>query len=157
VSACLIPGSFDPVTYGHIDIIRRAARLFDRVTVAILRNPDKPGWLSWDEREALIRAAIGDENVRVVQYEGLLVDCARACGVDVIVRGLRAAGDFDYETSWARVNRQTVGLETVLLASAPECAHISATAARQLAEWGGSIELFVPPVALAILKDMGRV
>ncbi|MDR1570427.1 MAG: pantetheine-phosphate adenylyltransferase [Oscillospiraceae bacterium] len=160
MSVCLVPGSFDPITFGHMDVIERAIALFDTVVVAILRNPEKTGWLSWDEREALIRECIAgrpfERAVRVIQFEGLLIDCAKANRANAIARGLRAAADFEYEVSWARINRAMAAVETVFFASSPEYAHISAAAARQLAAAGGSIELFVPRPAIALLERMGK-
>lgn len=161
MKACLIPGTFDPVTLGHVDMIERAAALFDEVTVAILRNPDKRGWLDWDERAALLEAAVAQSGAtgraRVIQFEGLLIDCARSVGADAIVRGLRSVGDFEYEAPWARINRGMASIETVFIVSPPGLAHVSSSAARQLAAAGGPLDMFVPEAAMNILKQTGRI
>jgi pantetheine-phosphate adenylyltransferase len=158
-SVCLVPGSYDPITRGHVDIVRRASELFGEVVVAILRNPDKPGWLGWDKREALAKAALdGMPGVRVEHFEGLAVDCAREFGARVIVRGLRSAQDYEYESAMARANQDVSGagaspgtVETVFLVAEASLAHWSSSAARQLAAFGGPLELVVPDKALELL------
>ncbi|MDR0396232.1 MAG: pantetheine-phosphate adenylyltransferase [Oscillospiraceae bacterium] len=160
MNVCLVPGSYDPITRGHADTIRRASRLFDEVVVAILRNPDKRGWLDWDRREALARAALdGIPGVKVTQFEGLAVDCARKYGAKAIVRGLRSALDFEYESVMADANRELSSyrgggdaVETVFLAAEPSLAHWSSSVARQLAAFDGPLELIVPDGSVMLLK-----
>ncbi|GHV27396.1 phosphopantetheine adenylyltransferase [Clostridia bacterium] len=156
---CMIPGSFDPVTFGHIDIIARAVKIFDSVVVAILKNPDKPGWLDWDTRAELIRASISElddsDKITVVEHEGLLVECAKLNDCKVIARGLRTAGEFGAEAAWASINYEMSGIDTFFLASKPEHAAISSSAARELLSFGASIERFVPAAALSILLESG--
>ncbi|MDR2656295.1 MAG: pantetheine-phosphate adenylyltransferase [Oscillospiraceae bacterium] len=157
MSVCLIPGSYDPITRGHVDVIQRAAVLFGDVVVAILRNPEKRGWLTWDQREALARAALtGIQGVSVIQFEGLAVDCARASGARVIARGIRSIQDFEYEAAMARANRELSGvdsIETVFLAADPSLAHWSSSAARQLAAFGGALAAVIPSGSLELLTQ----
>jgi len=151
----LFPGSFDPVTLGHLDLVRRAQALFGRVSVAVAHHPDKPGLFSPGERASLFRGAVaGIPNVDVVEIEGLVVDAAQRLRCDVIVRGVRSGTDFDYEISMARTNRALLpGVDTVLLAPPPEYAHISASLVRQIARMGGDVSAFVPPNVLHALEE----
>ena len=155
---CLIPGSFDPVTAGHMDIIRRAAGLYDRVVVAVAHNPEKRGCFPVEDRVTLLRAACaGLENVTVDSYEGLTVAYARAEGIRVMVRGLRAHADFDGELALARVNRSLAPeIETVFLPGAGEHAHISSSAVRELLASGASVRGFVPAGTEALAEEMWR-
>ena len=151
----LFPGSFDPVTLGHLDLVRRAQALFGRVSVAIAHNPEKPGLFSPAERVRLFREALeGIPSVEVLEIEGLVVDAARRLHCDVIVRGVRSGTDFDYEISMARTNRALLpGVDTVLLAPPPEYAHISASLVRQIARLGGDVSSFVPHNVLRALEE----
>jgi pantetheine-phosphate adenylyltransferase len=151
----LFPGSFDPVTLGHLDLVRRAQALFGRVSVAVAHNPEKPGLFSAEERVQLFRAAVaGIPGVEVLAIEGLVVDAARRLACDVIVRGVRSGTDFDYEISMARTNRALLpAVDTVLLAPPPEYAHISASLVRQIARMGGDASSFVPPDVLRALEE----
>jgi len=150
----LFPGTFDPVTHGHLDVVRRAAGLFERLTVGVARHPTKSELLPVAERLALLREVTADiPGVDVVQIEGLLVRGLERLGATVIVRGVRNAGDLDYELQMARTNRALAPqIETVLLASAPEHAHISSTLVRQVAELGGELSAFVPPAIARSLR-----
>ena len=145
----LYPGSFDPVTLGHMDIIGRAATAFDRVIVGVLYNPDKPsGMLTTAQRvECLREATAGLENVRVAAFSGLLVEAARACGACAVLRGVRSEADAALELQMARVNRHLSGIETVFLASSPETVAISSSIAREVARFGGSLAGIVPQAA----------
>jgi pantetheine-phosphate adenylyltransferase len=151
----LFPGTFDPVTHGHLDVIRRAALIFDRVTVAVALHPAKKELLTVEERLALLREVCEDiPGVDVVQIEGLLVRGLERLGASVIVRGVRSAGDLDYELQMARTNRAlSPNIETVLIASAPEHAHISSTLVRQVAEMGGDLSAFVPQAIAQSLRS----
>lgn len=145
----LYPGSFDPVTNGHMDIIRRAARLCDELVVAVMHNPDKRGFLPVQKRVALIEAACaGMDNVRVLAHSGLMIECAAQEKADAVVRGIRPTGDFDSEFQMAQVNRMIGGVETLLLPTSPEVANISSSVVRQIAAFGGDISAFVPPCAV---------
>lgn len=142
------PGSFDPLTMGHVDIIERAARLYDRIVVAVLVNPGKRPLFSVDERLAIIREVFaGRDNVEADAFEGLLVDYARDKGATVIVRGLRAVSDFEYESQMALMNRHlSPRLETTFLVPAEQYTYISSTLIKEVFTLGGSIDGLVPPV-----------
>lgn len=161
MKTCLVPGAFDPVTFGHVDIMERAAALFDSVVVAILRNSAKEGWLTWDERIHLLSAVITQSKaanrVRVIKYEGSLVDCARDVRADAIIRGLRSVSDFEYEVPWAMINRSTANVETLFFMSPPELTPVSSSAARELAAYGEPLDLLVPAGAIEILRRTGRI
>jgi pantetheine-phosphate adenylyltransferase len=143
----LFPGTFDPVTLGHLDIVRRAQALFGRVTVAVATNPEKHSLFDVEERLELLRlATAGLPGVAVVGFAGLVVDACRELGAEVVVRGVRSGTDCDYELQMARTNRAMApSVETVLLVPAPEHAHISSTLVRQIASLGGDASAFVPP------------
>ena len=141
----LYPGSFDPVTKGHMDIIRRAARLCDELVVAVMHNPDKRGAFPAERRvELLKKACAATPNVRVIAHGGLLIDCAREQEATCVVRGVRPLGDFEAEYGMAQVNRMLGGVETLLMATSPEHADISSSIVRQIAGFGGEIDKLVP-------------
>jgi pantetheine-phosphate adenylyltransferase len=142
------PGSFDPVTYGHLDIIRRGSRLFDRIVVAILRNTEKKALFSLAERKrALLDATRGIRNVSVDSFDGLLVDYARRRGARVIVRGLRALSDFEYEYQMALMNRRLDSeIETVFMMPSEAYSYLSSRLVKEVARLGGSVSGLVPPV-----------
>lgn len=155
----LFPGTFDPVTLGHIDLVRRAAVLFQRVIVAPAAHHDKRHVFDLAERVALLRAATSNiPGVTVEPLQGLLVDGAMSLGASVVVRGIRNGADLEYERQMAHTNRALAPwLETVLLLSAPEHAHVSSTLVRQIARMGGDVSLFVPPsVALALRAKLSN-
>jgi pantetheine-phosphate adenylyltransferase len=142
----LFPGSFDPPTNGHLDLIVRAGRLFDRVVVAVLVNPVKRPWFSADERVAMLKEACAGHPVDVETFDGLLVELARRRRATAIIRGLRGAADFDYERQMALMNRHlNRDLDTVFLMPAAELAHISSSLVREIAALGGSLKGLVPP------------
>ena len=151
----LVAGSFDPITNGHLDVIRRAHHLFGRVVVAVLVNPGKSPMLSLDERLAVVRDTVADSaGIDVVAFEGLLVDVAAAHGATVVVRGLRSVSDFEHEWPMARMNATLLpGLETVYLSSSAEWAHVSSSLVRQIHALGGAIDAFVPPAVLGRLRE----
>lgn len=148
----LYPGTFDPITYGHIDIIRRAFRLVDHLVVGIGINSSKKPLLSFEERAALIESetkALGEEvgsTLEVQSFSGLVVDAADAAGATIIVRGLRGAVDFEYENQMVGMNTaMNPNVETVFLSATPDVGFISSTLVRQIAGMGGEISKFVPP------------
>ncbi len=153
------PGSFDPVTNGHVDVIERAARLYDELVVAVLVNPGKAGLFPVEERMALLREAVADlPTVRVDSFEGLLVDYCRAHGIPVIVKGLRAVGDFEYELQMAQMNRELAGVETLFVPTAPQVGHLSSSLIKQVARFGGDVSALVPPAVndrLVALRPAG--
>ena len=139
------PGSFDPVTNGHVDVITRAAHLFDELVVAVLVNPGKAGLFGVEDRMELLRDAVAAlPNVRVDSFEGLLVDYCRAHDVPVIVKGLRAVGDFEYELQMAQMNRELAGIETLFVPTAPQVGHLSSSLVKQIATFGGDVSGLVP-------------
>lgn len=140
------PGSFDPVTIGHLDIIERAAKQFDKLVIGILKNSAKRPLFSVEERIEMLEEVTADiENVTVSAFGGLLVDFAKAEGATVIVRGLRAVTDFEYEVQLAQANYRLYDkADTVFFASSPQYGYISSSAAREVANYGGNLSLFVP-------------
>ncbi|MGN0995540.1 MAG: pantetheine-phosphate adenylyltransferase [Candidatus Ventricola sp.] len=153
----LYPGSFDPATRGHLDIIRRASALCDELIVAVMHNPDKRGALDVPTRVRVLETACAPyANVRVVTHGGLLVECARDCGVTAVVRGVRPLGDFEAEYQMAQVNRMLGGVETLLMTTSEELASISSSIVRQIAAFGGEIESLVPPGTCGIIKQALR-
>jgi pantetheine-phosphate adenylyltransferase len=149
VRRAVCPGSFDPVTNGHVDVIRRAAALYDELVVAVLVNPGKAGLFSVEERMELLRDALADlPNVTVDSFTGLLVDYCRAHGIPVIVKGLRAVGDFEYELQMAQMNRELAGVETLFVPTAPQVGHLSSSLVKQIATFGGDVSSLVPKAVL---------
>ena len=143
----ICPGSFDPVTHGHLDIVSRSARLFDEVIVAVGRNSAKNYLFSPDERAAMLNDATSElPNVRVDLLDGLLVDYCREREIDVIVKGLRFAGDFEFELQMAQMNRVIGEVETVMLPTSKDWGHLSSTMIREIASLGGDVSGFVPPL-----------
>ena len=153
------PGTFDPVTNGHLDIIRRGSGMFANVVVAIARNPDKEPLFTVSERAELVASAVsGLPNVRVDTFEGLLVDYARRSGARVIVRGLRAVSDFEYELQMAMMNRRMNDtVETVFMMPSESYSYVSSRLVREVVMLGGSVEGLVPgDVARALVARLGR-
>jgi pantetheine-phosphate adenylyltransferase len=154
MSVAVYPGSFDPVTYGHLDVIGRAAGIFERVVVGVLANPRKAPLLGTDERRAVLRAAIDETlaaaaaRIEVVAFDGLTVDFARQSGAGFIVRGLRAVSDFESEMQMAHTNRKLApGVDTIFFMTALEHAYLSSTLVKEIAMLGGDVSAMVPPAA----------
>lgn len=147
---CLYPGSFDPVTLGHLDVIRRAAGIFGTVIVGVLHNPEKKGCFPVEKRvEMLKKACAGIPNAQVISYGGLLARLTEEMDIPVVVRGVRGAADLESETAMARINRRlNPKLETVFLPASPGMEEISASMVRQLASFGADLSPFVPPEVL---------
>jgi pantetheine-phosphate adenylyltransferase len=142
------PGSFDPVTHGHLDIVSRASRLFDEVVVGVLVNETKRGLFSIDERVEMLNEAVatlGATNVKVESFSGLLVDFCRANDVSAIVKGLRAVSDFDSELQMAQMNQSLSGIDTVFVPTSPEWAFLASSLVKEVARFGGDVSAFVPP------------
>ena len=151
----LIPGSFDPVTFGHLDVIERTARLFDDVLVVVVGNPGKaPSLFTLDERQAQLAEVTAHlPDVAIGAFEGLLVDFAMANGVDAIVKGLRAVSDFDFELQMAQVNERMSGIATVFFPTAPEHSFLSSSLVREVARFGGDVSSMVPGPIAQRLKE----
>ncbi|MFM8392798.1 MAG: pantetheine-phosphate adenylyltransferase [Acidobacteriota bacterium] len=152
----IYPGTFDPLTNGHLDIISRACRLFDEVIVGILINPGKQPLFPVDERIALIEEIVrpGHPQVRVASFSGLLIDFARGVGAQAIVRGIRSARDYDYELPMVLMNRRlNPDLETVILIASEENSYLSSTLIKEVFSLGGSIEGLVPDPVIRKMKE----
>lgn len=148
------PGSFDPVTNGHLDIIGRVSRIYDEVIVAVLVNQTKSSMFTVDERlDMLGKVTAHYGNVRVDSFRGLLVDYCRANDAPVIVKGLRAVSDFDYELQMAQMNRGLAGIETLFMPTNPEYSFLASSLLKDVAQWGGDVSHLVPPEVLAMLMD----
>ncbi|MFC7534276.1 pantetheine-phosphate adenylyltransferase [Actinoplanes sp. GCM10030250] len=146
------PGSFDPVTNGHLDIIGRASRLFDEVIIGVLINQSKVGLFTIDERlEMLGEATAPYENVRVAAFHGLLVDFCRDQGAAVVVKGLRAVSDFDYELQMAQMNIGLSGVETLFMPTNPLYSFLSSSLVKDVVKWGGDASSYLPDPVLARL------
>ncbi len=155
----IYPGSFDPPTNGHIDIVERSSRLFDRVVVAIGRNLAKKTVFDADERAELMREACRRwPNVEVRSFDGLQVEFAKQCGAQFIIRGIRALSDFEFEFEMGNMNRKLArGIEMVYLMTAPEYLFLSASRVKELVAFGATVDEFVPPnVASALRKHSGQ-
>ncbi|MGC5584056.1 pantetheine-phosphate adenylyltransferase [Ornithinimicrobium sp. W1679] len=155
---CVCPGSFDPVTHGHLDVVRRAAELFDEVVVAVLHNPAKAGTFPVERRLALVRDSLPPglaDRVRVEAFaDVLLVDVCRQVGAGAIVKGLRGGTDFAYELPMARMNRHLTGVETVFLPGDPSLEHVSSSLVKEVHRYGGDVSGLVPDVVLAALDAL---
>jgi pantetheine-phosphate adenylyltransferase len=147
VATALCPGSFDPVTKGHLDIIERTARHFDDVIVAVIRNPQKTASLfTLEERQEMLAEEISHlENVRILFFKGLLVEFAKQHGAEAIVKGLRAVSDFDYELQMAQMNQQLSGIDTFFISTSPQYSFLSSSLVREVARFGGDVSSMVPP------------
>ncbi|MCX6456655.1 MAG: pantetheine-phosphate adenylyltransferase [Actinobacteria bacterium] len=147
------PGSFDPITYGHLDIIERASAQFDEVIVAVGNNRTKEGYFTVEERMAMIAETTAKfGNVKVDSWKGLLGEYCKANNIDVIIKGLRAMSDFDYELQMAQVNLQGSGVESMFMATSPAHSFLSSSLIKELAHYDGDVSDMVPPVVNAALK-----
>jgi pantetheine-phosphate adenylyltransferase len=155
VAIALCPGSFDPVTFGHIDIIERAARHFDQVIVAVIRNPQKTQSLfSLEERQEMLREVTEHlDNIEIEFFKGLLVDFAREHGAAAIVKGLRAVSDFDYELQMAQMNQRLSGIDTCFFPTSPQHSFLSSSLVKEVARFGGDVSSMVPKTVLGRLAE----
>jgi len=155
LATALCPGSFDPVTNGHLDIIERTARHFDDVIVAVSRNPQKTKSLfTLEIRQEMLREVTDHlPNVRIELFTGLLVDFARDQGAMAIVKGLRAISDFDYELQMAQMNQQLSGIDTFFISTSPQYSFLSSSLVREVAKFGGDVSSMVPPVVAERLDE----
>ena len=151
----IYPGTFDPITYGHLDIIQRAMPLFDKVIVTLALNSDKAPLFSAEERLGMIRESVRDmEGVEATEFSGLLVDFAREIGAKAIIRGLRAVSDFEYEFQIALMNRKLwPGIDTVFLMPDYKYTYLSSSIVREIARHGGKVDCFVSPAVSLMLKN----
>jgi len=155
MSVVIYPGTFDPFTLGHLDIIERASRLFKEVIVAVVKFPSKLTLFSYEERVGMVRESLRDlENVRVEGFEGLIVEFARREGVRIILRGVRLVADFEYEFQMALTNREiSEEVETLFLMPNPKYFYISSRLIKEAAFLGASVEKFLPPISWRMLKE----
>ncbi|MGE2733892.1 pantetheine-phosphate adenylyltransferase [Mycolicibacterium vaccae] len=145
MSGAVCPGSFDPVTLGHVDVIERAAAQFDEVVVAVLVNPNKKGMFTLEERLALIEESTAHlSNVRAESGQGLVVDFARERGLTAIVKGLRSGTDFEYEWQMAQMNKHVAGVDTFFVAATPRYSFVSSSLAKEVATLGGDVSDLLP-------------
>ena len=158
MATALCPGSFDPVTLGHLDIIERSARHFDEVIVAVIRNPQKTQSLfSLEERQQMLKEATAHlSNIRIEFFKGLLVDFAKEHGANAIVKGLRAVSDFDYELQMAQMNQRLSGIDTFFIATSPQYSFLSSSLVREVARFGGDVLGMVPDAVNERLVEMFR-
>jgi pantetheine-phosphate adenylyltransferase len=146
MTRAVCPGSFDPVTRGHLDVIGRAAALVEEVVVAVGANGSKRAWFTREERVAMLEEACAEwPNVRVALFDGLLVDFCRAEGVGAVVKGLRSAADFAYELPMAQMNAHLAGVDTVFVAATPDWSYVSSSLVREVAGLGGDVSAFLTP------------
>jgi pantetheine-phosphate adenylyltransferase len=156
VITALVPGSFDPPTNGHIDVVSRCVAIFDQVVVGVVANPSKEPLFSIEERKAMLEDCCPWESVEVSGFDGLLVDFAREIDANLIVKGLRAMTDFDYELQLAQMNRQLSGIVTMFVATKPEYGYLSSSLVKEVAGFGGSVEELVPAVVAKALQERFR-
>ncbi len=152
MTVALIPGSFDPPTNGHLDVIRRCLGVFGEVVIAVVANPSKTPLFSAEERVSMLAEIYATERVDVQSFDGLLVDFARSRGVDVIVKGLRAVTDFEYELQMAQMNESLAGISTLFLPTAPVYGFLSSSLVKEVARFGGSVDELVPSIVNDALK-----
>jgi pantetheine-phosphate adenylyltransferase len=155
MSGAVCPGSFDPVTLGHIDVFERAAAQFDEVVVAVMVNPNKTGMFSLDERIALIEESTTHlPNLRVESGRGLIVDFVKAHGLTAIVKGLRTGTDFEYELQMAQMNKHVAGVDTFFVATSPQYSFVSSSLAKEVAILGGDVSELLPAPVNARLTTL---
>jgi pantetheine-phosphate adenylyltransferase len=152
MTTALCPGSYDPPTNGHVDVIERAIATFDEVFVAVVDNPSKESLFTTAEREALLKELFGDR-ATIGSFSGLLVEYAAAVGADVVVKGLRTVDDYEYEMQMAQMNRHLTGMETVFMATKSDWSFISSSLVKEVARLGGSIDGLVPDAVAGALRE----
>ncbi|MEA1904117.1 MAG: pantetheine-phosphate adenylyltransferase [Actinomycetota bacterium] len=152
MTTALCPGSFDPPTNGHVDVIQRVVSSFDHIVVSIIENPSKQSMFTAAERADMIAEIHGD-TVEIAIFDGLLVGHAREMGADVVVKGLRTVDDYEYENQMAQMNRHLTGMETLFMPTKPEYGFISSSLVKEVARLGGSVSGLVPDVVEKALKE----
>ena len=151
--AAMYPGSFDPMTNGHVDIVERGLKMFDRLILAVANNPQKKHFFSAEERVALARESIGERpGLEIHTFDGLVVDFAKTQGVNVLLRGVRAVSDFEYEFQLAGMNRKLSGVETVFMVTSEDSFYVASRLVKEVASFGGDVSTMVPAPVLAALS-----
>jgi pantetheine-phosphate adenylyltransferase len=154
VKRVVCPGSFDPITFGHLDIIKRASSIFDEIVIAVLVNQTKQTLFTVDERIEMIGEVTARyKNVKVASWSGLLVDYCKANDISMIVKGLRAVTDFDYELQMSQINLQLQGVETLFMSTAPAHSFLSSSLVKEIASYGGDVSSYIPEPILKRLKS----
>jgi len=154
VKRIVCPGSFDPITFGHLDIIKRASSIFDEVVIAVLVNQTKKTLFTVEERISMIQEVTKEyPNVSVDSWSGLLVDYCKQNDIPMIVKGLRAVTDFDYELQMSQINLQLQGVETLFMSTAPAHSFLSSSLVKEIASFGGDVSSYIPAVLLDRLKN----
>jgi pantetheine-phosphate adenylyltransferase len=154
VKRVVCPGSFDPITFGHLDIVERASSIFDEVVIAVMVNKTKQTLFTVEERIEMTKEVTGKfPNVKVDSWSGLLVDYCKKNDISIIVKGLRAVTDFDYELQMSQINLQLQGVETLFLSTAPAHSFLSSSLVKEIASHGGDVSSYIPAVLLERLKD----
>jgi pantetheine-phosphate adenylyltransferase len=154
VSKAVCPGSFDPITFGHLDVFERAAKLFDEVTIAVLVNKTKSSLFTVGERVEMLTEVMGKyPNIVVDSFQGLIVDYCRDRKIAAIVKGVRAVSDFDYELKMAQMNHRLTGVETLFLSTNPLYSYLSSSLVKEVATYGGDVSGLVPETVLTRLKE----
>ena len=150
----LCPGTFDPVTNGHLDIIERAAQRFDALVVGVLDNPSKQPLFTVEERVSLLKEVTHDlPNVEVASFSGLLVDYAKSRDIGVVIKGLRALTDYEFEIQMAQMNHALADVETLFMTTAPQWSFLSSSLVKEVARFGGDVSALVPPVVIERLRE----
>ena len=150
----LCPGTFDPVTNGHVDVLERASGLFDRVVASVVENPSKDPLFTIEERATMLKEAVAPfGNVEVASFSGLLVDHARALGAGLVIKGIRAVSDFDYEQQMAQMNLRLSGLETCFIPTNPNWSYLSSSLVKEVARYGGDVSDLVPEHVAERLRE----
>lgn len=155
MKVAVYPGSFDPITLGHLDVITRGAKVFDKVIVGVLVNSDKDGLFDLEERVELIKSVTSDlKNVEVVSFNGLLIDFMKQCEANVILKGLRALSDFEYEFQMALMNNKLdPEIETLFMMTSAQYSYLSSSAVKQVAKFGGNLDGLVPSEIIPIVRE----
>jgi len=154
VKRVVCPGSFDPITYGHLDIVERASSIFDEVVIAVMVNKTKQTLFTVEERIEMTKEVTSKfPNVKVDSWSGLLVDYCKENEISIIVKGLRAVTDFDYELQMSQINLQLQGVETLFLSTAPAHSFLSSSLVKEIASHGGDVSSYIPAILLERLKD----
>lgn len=155
MKTAIYPGSFDPITKGHLDVLKKASKMFDKVIIAVLKNSSKKGFLPIEDRVELIRQSVKDiENVEVDNFDGLTIEYARKKGANILIRGLRAVSDLEYEMQISQTNSALAPeIDTVFLITKPKYNFISSSVVKEIASMGGDVSKFVPPVVFEYLNN----